>query len=283
MVAEQALPARPALRFHGGKWRAAPFILSHLPEHHTYVEPYGGGASILLRKVPAPVEVYNDLSHAAVRFFRVLRERPAELIRAIQLTPYARAEFQAARQTCDDDLEAARRFYILSWQGRGGPTAQWNTGWRFQRTIDNRQYNCASWDDTEHLWAVAGRLKHVQIECDDALAVIARYDRAGTVFVCDPPYVSATRSKWYAAAYEHEMGDEEHRALAATLHGIAGMAVVCGYPCPLYDDLYGDWTHVDYASLTDAATTRTERLWLSPAVVRNSRRPGLFDTREEVS
>jgi DNA adenine methylase len=280
MMVSPTAPARPALRYHGGKWRAAPFLLSHLPEHHSYVEPFGGGASILLRKVPSPVEIYNDLGQAVTRFFRVLRERPAELIRAIQLTPYARAEFVQSREPADDDLEAARRFYVLSWQGRGGPTAHWNTGWRYQRTIDNRQYNCASWDDTDHLWAIAARLKHVQIECDDAAAVINRYDRPGTLFVCDPPYPASTRSKGKSRGYEHEMSDADHAALADVLHGIRGMAVVCGYPCPLYDTLYADWTYVEYESLTDMAAVRTERLWLSPSTCRARRQPTLFDDKE---
>lgn len=109
---------RPALRYHGGKFRIAQWIINQFPEHLCYVEPFGGGGSVLLRKSPAKIEVYNDLNGGVVNFFRVLRERPADLIAAIELTPYSRKEFIQAQEPCDDPLERARRFYVWSWQGR---------------------------------------------------------------------------------------------------------------------------------------------------------------------
>jgi DNA adenine methylase len=89
-------PTRAALRYYGGKARLAPWIVAHLPPHVCYVEPFGGAASVLLRKPPAPYEVYNDLDGEVVGFFRVLRERPDDLLHAIALTPFARAEVDAA-------------------------------------------------------------------------------------------------------------------------------------------------------------------------------------------
>lgn len=68
---------RPALRYHGGKFRLAPWLLQFFPPHGCYVEPFGGAAGVLLRKPRVYAEVYNDLDGDIVNFFRVLR-RPLQ-------------------------------------------------------------------------------------------------------------------------------------------------------------------------------------------------------------
>ena len=104
-------PTRTALRYYGGKWNLAPWIIKHFPPHINYIEPCGGAASVLLRKPRSTIETYNDLDGNVVNFFRVLRDNPDELIRKIQLTPYAREEYNLSRVPCDDPIERARRFY----------------------------------------------------------------------------------------------------------------------------------------------------------------------------
>lgn len=103
---------RPVLHYQGSKWTIAPWVIQNLPPHTTYVEPFGGGAAVLLRKEPSPVEVYNDLDSGVVGFWRVLRSRPQELLPLIQATPWARQEYELAWQPCEDELEAARRFFL---------------------------------------------------------------------------------------------------------------------------------------------------------------------------
>lgn len=264
---------RSALRYRGGKGEnnLAQWIIGHLPPHDLYAEPYGGAANILLRKRPATFEVYNDLYGEVVNFFRVLREREAELIRAIQLTPWALGEWALAREPTDDPLEAARRFYVQSWQSFGGASGeQWSTGWRRQTIPLEGRKALRRWNRVDHLHAVADRLKHVQIERRDALWVIRRYDRPGALLYVDPPYPAATRGKWSGAMYAHELSDDEHRELAGVLRGIEGMAVVSSYPCELYEELYGawGWQRVEKRAHTDGGSERVEVLWLSPQAAR---------------
>ena len=260
-------PTRPALRYHGGKWRLAPFIIQHFPPHTCYVEPFGGAASVLLRKTPAHIEVYNDLNGDVVNFFRILRERSMDLIAAINLTPYSRREFLQAQESCADGFEAARRFYVWSWQGRGRAGVKEPGGWRFMSRNTRSQTPVYDWNNNQHLWAVVGRLKEVQIENGDALTIIKRYDTPETLYYIDPPYIQNSRGKrWGSAAYVNEYKDEQHWRLSDVLHSLKGMAILSGYPSALYDELYKDWWKVERKACKDnGVKAAVECLWLSPS------------------
>jgi DNA adenine methylase len=266
-------PARPALRYFGGKWKIARWIVSHFPGHTCYVEPFGGAASVLLHKIPSFIEVYNDLNGGVVNFFRVLRERPAELLAAIDLTPYSRAEFLQAQEPCDDPVERARRFYVWAWQGRGRAGVREPGGWRFMKRATRSQTPVDDWNNHRHLWGVVRRLKEVQIEQDDALSVVQRYDAPQTLFYLDPPYLQDTRSgRWGNGAYAFEYERIDHCRLAEALRDIEGMAIVSGYPSDLYDDLYAGWGRVTRLAPKSGGRkggmTAVECLWLSPNAMR---------------
>lgn len=265
---------RPALRYHGGKFRLAPWILQHFPSHICYVEPFGGAMSVLLQKQPSELEVYNDLDGGVVNFFKILRDRSPDLIRAIALTPYSRQEQKLSFEPCEDEFEAARRFYVRSWQSFGGPT-RGNTGWRYQSGKNNRSFSVLDdWKNIDHLQGLVWRLKQVQIEQDEAIAVIRRFDSPGTLFYIDPPYELATRRK--KKAYQYELTNEQHQLLAEVLQDIEGMAIVSGYPSDFYGELYSQWTIKDRPSLTNGGDVAIERLWLSPRLTSQFGQMSLF-------
>jgi DNA adenine methylase len=261
---------RPALRYYGGKWRIAKWIIGHFPDHTCYVEPFGGAMSVLLSKPPSEIQVYNDIDRDLVTFFKVLREHPNDLVRAIQLTPFSRAELKISNQPCEDELERARRVYVWSMQGISGTRSSWTTGWRFQRNPRNGRQNIEVWRDVGHLEKIAERLLSVNIECDDAMKVIRRYDTPDTLFYCDPPYPSQTRSKWSDNGYLHEMMDEQHTQLAELLSQIKGMAAVSTYPNEMYDRLYSNWqcvrTRARVNLVNRGGKSVVECLYLSPSL-----------------
>lgn len=270
---------RPVVRYHGGKWMLAPWIIANLPAHHTYTEAFGGAASVLLRKNRSHAEVYNDLDGEVVNVFRVARERGDELRKALELTPFSRAEFDLSYLPSDEPLERARRMIVRSFQGFSS-TAVCGERSGFRSTSSRSGTSAAmDWRNyPEALAATTARLQGVVIENRDAMAVIAHHDRPGTLHYVDPPYVHSTRSNKVRhtdtrKSYKHELTDEQHVELAHFLRGLAGMVVLSGYPSPLYDDLYRDWRRIDRPALADGARPRIECLWLNAAADQVHRLP----------
>lgn len=260
-------PKHPILQYHGGKWVLAKKILAYFPQHRTYVEPYGGGASILLRKSPCYSEVYNDLDDEVFNVFRVMQD-PAmseQLREKLAWTPFARKELEVAYSGSEcDSVERARRTFVKSFMGRGINSIHRKSGFRAnaQRSGTIPAHDWKNW--IEMVSVFRARLMGVILECRPALEVISIFDSESTLFYCDPPYVMETRRP--GVNYRFEMTDEQHEELADALHGIDGMAIISGYNCPLYEKLYSDWQRVDFAAYADGARDRVESIWLSPRV-----------------
>ena len=263
-------PTRPVLRYHGGKWRLAPWIISHFPSHQVYVEPFGGAASVLGRKPRSYAEVYNDLDSDVVNVFRVLRRNPDELLRRLSLTPFSREEFEASYSDSDDPIERARRMIFRSYSGFGSDAVlrTQKTGFRSNsnRSGTTPAHDWANYPDSLRLWCE--RFAGVVIENRPAIEVMRKHDSADTLHYVDPPYVHATRSRVvraYRYAYSHEMTNEDHEQLAECLRELKGMVVLSGYPSELYARLFMGWKCITRTAFADGANERTEALWLNAA------------------
>jgi DNA adenine methylase len=255
----------PPIRWLGGKWRIADWIISTFPPHTAYVEAFGGGANVLLQKPPSRLEIYNDLDSDVVNFFTVLRSIPRKLVEQIELTPFAREELESTGAPSSDSLERARRFFVRCWQSfQPGSGYDKNPSWRFQKSWARGKSTINEWNTTDHLWNVAKRLKHVQFENRPALEVIQRFDHPTTLFYIDPPYLASTRSMSAQTRYKYELGLKEHRELARVLRNVTGMVVLSGYGSSLYDELYSGWSRIAKTTTTNGNSVATEFLWLSP-------------------
>ncbi|SDD43058.1 DNA adenine methylase [Auraticoccus monumenti] len=267
---------RPPLPYFGAKQRIAEQIVALFPEHEHYVEPYCGGMSVLLAKSPAKIETVNDLDHHLVKFWRVLRDRPDELLRACELTPHSRVELAESRTTDDcDDLEVARRVWVHLTQGRAG--LRTSTGWRFylDATATNRGMPGYLDGYRDRMPAAARRLAHVSLECRDALDVVRDYGRQpSTLLYVDPPYLPETRT---GGKYRHEATAEHHRELLGVLAGCRARVALSGYASALYAERLNGWHQTLISASTQQANKvgrngRTEVVWTN-----YEPHPGLFD------
>lgn len=268
--------------WYGGKFSHLDWLLPLLPPCHHYCEPFAGSGAVLLNRQPSPVETYNDIDGEVVTFFRVLRDRHEELIRAIALTPFSREEYYTAIYEPTDDIsevERARRFYIKARQTRTGLAQTASLG-RWANCKDTSRAGMSGvvsrWlGGVEGLDQIAQRLLRVQIENRPAVDVIRLYDSPTTLFYCDPPYLHVTRGD--AKAYGFEMNEEQHKEFAEAINACKGMAAVSGYDHPLMDDLFKpqQWIKTVGPEKTIHSTkdVRREVLWTN---YEPKRQKGLF-------
>lgn len=266
-------PTRPVLRYHGGKWRLAPTIIAHFPRHRVY-------------------DRWGDI----VTVFRVLRDpdQARRLRELCELTPFARDEFEAINEVsfeqATDPVERARQLIFRSFAGFGSNAHNLGrtTGFRAtsRKSGTTPALDWRNWPD--EIPAFVERLRGVVIENRDAREVMLYHDAPDTLHYVDPPYVHDARSMnnpydLKYGGYAYEMTDDEHVRLAEVLTELEGMVILSGYPCPLYDKLYADWSYVDIETHADGARDRVERLWFNPACAKARENRTLFGLLTEVS
>lgn len=276
---------RSPIPWFGGKNLLSPTLLKLLPDHKIYVEVFGGGASLLLNKVPAQVEVYNDLDSGLVNFFRVLRdpEKFAQLREKAALTPFAREEWREFREWWDrteDDVERAYRWYVVARMSFSG---NFGSSWQHSVTLSRNGMSCAVFKwlaSLEALPQIHARIMRVQIEHQDFRTILERYDTPDTLFYMDPPYVPDTRR---AGQYDHEMTKEDHEDMVRIMLQLKGKVCLSGYAHPVYQPLESaGWKRLDMETSCFAAgrtratgiqgkgscatnQKRVETVWLSPS------------------
>ncbi|RLM41884.1 DNA adenine methylase [Haloarcula sp. Atlit-47R] len=258
-------------RWYGGKYSHLTWLLPRLPETEHYIEPFGGSAAVLLNRSPSSIETFNEIDTEVTTFFRVLREQREELLEQIALTPFARSELKNAVAARDQegttDLEKARAFFVRAGQTRSGLAQEATPGrWAYCKTTSRREMSGSVsryYGRLDDLYAVAERLRRVQIENKPALDVIERYDSEDALFYCDPPYPPAARTD--TNAYGHEMSTADHRELADHLRSCSGKVAISSYRTDLYDDLFSDWTCLEAPEKTapTSADQRQEVLYVN--------------------
>ena len=242
-------------------------ILSALPPHKRYLEPFGGGASILISKQPAEVEVYNDVNRGVVNFFRVISDVDyfGKFMARAALLPVSRELYEEYSRTwtgIHDPVEQAVRWYYIARQSFGGMFgSSWGTA--VNSSCAGMSSRTSQWISSfDNLPRVHERMQRVQIECCDWRDVLKRFGGDGWLAYCDPPYVTGTRK---AGGYEHELHDRDHEELIRTLIAYDGAVVLSGYDTPLYAPLRDAGWDMRTVEVTCSAAGRTRTSGLQGA------------------
>lgn len=268
---------RPAILYYGGKWKMADWIISHFPKHRLYLEPFGGGASVLLKKPISTVEIYNDMDDEIVNFFTVLRDQKLskQLIRLLEYTPYSREEWERCYEYSSDPIEQARRTYVLFSMAVSKGKVQRRQKNGFRNAMSHGHHRLpSSWKEAiENLKQVSNRLDNVLIEKRPALDLIDQFDVADGLIYLDPPYLNR-RNK--TDRYTHEMNTaEDHQKLVDRIIHCKGHVILSGYENETYKTLVEDHGWKVKSKETVIGTSKKddckakECIWLNPKAAAN--------------
>ena len=209
----------PIIPWPGGKRRLLKHLYPHFPAHECYVEAFAGGAAaLLMRPVPAPVEVLNDINGDLVRLYRCVRYHLDEFVRQFRWSLVSRQMFEWAQMERPEtltDIQRAARFYYLQKLAFAGKVAGQNFG--YVASGNGPRLNLLRIE--EELSAAHIRLANVIVEHLPWHDCLQRYDRPATLHYLDPPY-------WETEGYGVNFPFAEYERMADLMRSAQGKVVL---------------------------------------------------------
>lgn len=249
------------LKYPGAKNRLANWIVSFIPEHKVYLEPYFGSGAVFFNKPKSKIETINDLDGEIYNLFRVIREHSDELAKLVEMTPYSREEYEKAycKNEDDTDIETARKFLVRCWLGMGSSNVYKN-GFRSSQQGSSPKTTKHWGEVPERILVSAERLKDAQIERLEALELLKRYDTKDVFTYLDPPYLPGTRKGYL---YNHEMTEEDHIKLLEAVVIHPGRFLISGYDNDIYNTILNGWNKAQKQTQAEQGLKRVETIWFN--------------------
>lgn len=219
---------RTPITYYGGKQQMAAKIISMMPAHKIYCEPFFGGGAVFFQKPKSYLEVINDKNDRLITFYRQAQEHFDELRCLVENTLHSETEYLKAKDFYNGrvpagELEIAWSVWMIT---NGSFSGSMHGGWKWCNGSAGSHTGVFMRNKrTEFNETLRSRLAEVQISCRDALEVIRQRDTPETFFYLDPPYPGYTQGHY--RGYTHE----ELFQLLTLLQGIKGKFVLSNFWC----------------------------------------------------
>lgn len=196
-------------RYNGHQTYSLGTIISFLPKHDAFVDPFCGGAGVFFSKPKVKLNWLNDINKELIETYRVIRDKPKELISIVQNENNSEERynyFNNEFKPKDSSEVAARWFYL-------------NRTSRFETMDKFWERDPSIYLDSNKLTDIISncskKLQGVQLTCSDFESIIAEAP-ANALLVMSPPY-SLHHLQAKTQAYRYPFGRADHVRLADTL------------------------------------------------------------------
>jgi DNA adenine methylase len=206
--------AEPFLKWAGGKRGMLPTLRQYVPKNiRTYVEPFIGGGALFFKMAPASA-ILSDLNSELVTTYRVVRDKPAELIQALSRHYYDKDYYYQVRKQNPGSLSdidiAARMIYL----NRSGYNGLYRVNKKGEFNVPFGKYTNPTIVDTNKIMSCSSALKGAILENlpfeDLPWAAIGK----GDFVYFDPPYVPLSKTSSFTAYQGAGFGEEDQLRLA---------------------------------------------------------------------
>ena len=250
---------KQVLKYPGAKNRMASFIVSNIPNHEVYIEPFFGSGAVFFNKEECPIEIINDIDDDIYNYFSVLRNKPNELIDLLHFTTYSRKEYDEAFLIDDKttDVEKARKFLVRCFMGFGASN-RYKNGFRTSQQSTSPRVTKIWNEFPERIKEASFRLKNAQIEHLDYKEILARYNTPDCFFYIDPPYLTNQRKK---CIYKHEIDTSEHKRMLELIVNHPGRFLISSYENTLYNSYLKGWNKKLYINQVEGGLLKTECIY----------------------
>jgi DNA adenine methylase len=204
----------------------APVIISMMPAHRIYCEPFFGGGAVFFAKPKAGIEVINDHNDKLINFYLCVQNRFDELQAFIQKTLHSEHMYRHAKDVWSERAESGEteRAWAIWLITNGSFTGSMHGGWKWCNGPNGGHAGTfIKGKRNEFTARLHDRLDSVQISCRDALRVIRDRDTPETFFYLDPPYPNCNQQHY--SGYTEENLEE----LLSLLSSIKGKFILSNY------------------------------------------------------
>lgn len=242
------------ISYYGGKQKLLTTILSKIPDHKLYCEPFVGGAAVFFGKQPSEVEVINDTNKELINFYRVCKENFIDLQTMVRITLHSRKAHQDANVIYANphlfsNIQRAWAVWVLSTQSF---SAMLDGSWGYDKQKGTTSLKIKNKRE-QFTEQIATRLQDVQVECADALYIIQSRDTEHSFFYCDPPYFNSD------CGHYDGYTEQDFEGLLKALSAIKGRFLLSSYPSPIlmkYAKQQG-WQQWSYETGVSVAAKKT--------------------------